>query len=161
MFAMFSPFVFFFKLNLLSGRLAHISNCINGALSEKYVRFVQNPRTKSARRRNNCKLELLAWTTFNHKGLRKCSNDCLGVETSTMQHHVAGNLTLIMLTLLQHLWDSGWGRRKLSKTCQKCVKTNQNQCRAAAILPRYRTRTQTFLSVCRTLLAGDFLRVIT
>lgn len=82
MFAMFSPFVFFFKLNLLSGRLAHISNCINGALSEKSVRFVQNPRTKSARRRNNCKLELLAWTTFNHKGLRKCSNDCLGVETS-------------------------------------------------------------------------------
>lgn len=72
----------FSSSSLLSGRLAHISNCISGALSEKYVRFVQNPRAKSARRKNNCKLELLAWTTFNHKGLRKCSNDCLGVETS-------------------------------------------------------------------------------
>ena len=149
MFPLFFSFVLFSSTSpsLLSRRLADIFGELHKRGSEwETCPIVQNPRANNARRRNNNKLGLLAWTTFNHKGkgLRKWTNDCLGVGTSILQHHLAGNLTLVVLTLLQYLWDFYWSRqeeaiRKLSEMRLKLIKINverQRYCASIRLVPR-------------------------
>ena len=145
------------------GRIADMSNYKSRALSEKNVRVVQNQSVKSrAQEWDKRKFELVAWATcnINLTGLKTFRNNYLEVTTSILPDHQAGNLTLIMWTLLQHLrvWLASARRshQKVIRNMSKLVQINfvrqRNCARKNSCLDFSQKNLLAFYHKCRALI---------
>ena len=163
MFLLFCPFLFF-SWSLRFGRIADLSNCKSRALSEKNVRVVQNQSVKSrAQEWHKRKFELVTWATcnINLKELKTFRNNYLEVTTSILPHHLAGNLTLTVWTLLQHVrvWLASARRshQKVVRNMSKLVQINfvrQRNCARKNSCLDFSKNLLAFYHKCRALIGS-------